>query len=228
VDWLIWMFRNIHADIVRMRTSSPPLPSPYPRALYPALAIPTHSPFAPSLIPNRQQLITLRVEMLLNERFPMLAPWGKEAPRNRRWDSILMNKFKNERNLGLESKHINTLGQVSRNGLSLAEMLNVNVGAALAPAGVGSLESDATALQPCSVSAASGRSSSSLPDSRKRPRAQEDAGGSGEDVEEDSAAIIARALKATLDKRQQASTWSARLTLYILHPLNHPPFFVVG
>ena len=52
VDWLIWMFRNIHADIVRMRTSSPPLPSPYPRALYPALAIPTHSPFAPSLIPN--------------------------------------------------------------------------------------------------------------------------------------------------------------------------------
>ena len=161
--------------------------------------------------------------MLLNERFPKLAPWGKGAPR--RWNSILMNRFKNERNLGMTSKHIDDNGQVSRNGLTLAEMLNV--GAALAPAGVGSLESDATALQPCSVSAASGRSSSSLPDSRKRPRAQEDAGGSGEDVEEDSAAIIARALKATLDKRQQASTWSARLT-YILHPLNHPPFFVVG
>ena len=160
--------------------------------------------------------------MLLNERFPKLAPWGKGA---RKWDSVLMNRFKNERNLGLASKHINDNGQVSRNGLSLAEMLNV--GAALAPAGVGSLESDATALQPCSVSAASGRSSSSLGDSRKRPRAQDDAGGSGEDVEEDSAAIIARALKATLDKRQQASTWSARLT-YILHPLNHPPFFVVG
>ena len=93
---------------------------------------------------------------------------------------------------------------MSRNGLSLAEMLKVNVGAALAPAGVGSLESDATALQPCSVSAASGRSSSSLPDSRTRPRAQEDAGGSGEDVEEDSAAIIAGAL-ATVNKPQQAS-----------------------
>ena len=161
--------------------------------------------------------------MLLNEGFPKLAPSGKGAPR--RWNSILMNRFKNERNVGMASKHIDDNGQVSRNGLTLAEMLNV--GAALAPAGVGSLESDATALQPCSVSAASGRSSSSLPDSRKRPRAQEDAGGSGEDVEEDSAAIIARALKATLDKRQQASTWSARLT-YILHPLNHPPFFVVG
>jgi hypothetical protein len=170
-------------------------------------------------------LITLRVEMLLKERFPKLAPWGKGAPR--RWNSILMNRFKNERNVGMASKHIDDNGQVSRNGLTLAEMLNV--GAALAPAGVGSLESDATALQPCSVSAASGRSSSSLPDSRKRPRAQEDAGGSGEDVEEDSAAIIARALKATLDKRQQASTWSARLTyIFILHPLNHPPFFVVG
>jgi hypothetical protein len=142
-------------------------------------------------------LITAKVEMLLNERFPKLAPWGKGA---RKWGSVLMNRFKNERNLGLASKHIDRDGQVSRNGLSLAEMLNV--GAALAPAGVGSLESDATALQPCSVSAASGRSSSSLGDSRKRPRAQEDAGGSGEDVEEDSAAIIARALKATLDKRQ--------------------------
>ena len=143
--------------------------------------------------------------MLLDERFPILAPWGKEAPRDRRWDSILMNKFKNERNLGLESKHINSLGQVSRNGLSLAEMLKVNVGAALAPAGVGSLESDATALQPCSVSAASGRSSSSLGDSQKRPRAQDDAGGSGEDSEEDSAAIIAAALAPTLNKPQQAS-----------------------
>ena len=139
--------------------------------------------------------------MLLNERFPKLAPWGKAAPR--RWNSILMNRFKNERNLGMTSKHIDDNGQVSRNGLTLAEMLNV--GAALAPAGVGSLESDATALQPCSVSAASGRSSSSLGDSRKRPRAQEDAGGSGEDVEEDSAAIIAGALAPTLKKPQQAS-----------------------
>ena len=134
-----------------------------------------------------------------------------------------MNRFKNERNLGLASRHIDCDGQVARNGLSLAEMLNV--GAALAPAGVGSLESDATALQPCSVSAASGRSSSSLPDSRKRPRAQDDAGGSGEDVEEDSAAIIARALKATLDKRQQASTWSARLST-IFASTQPPPFFL--
>ena len=115
-----------------------------------------------------------------------------------------MNRFKNERNLGLASRHIDCDGKVSRNGLSLAEMLNVNVGAALAPAGVGSLESDATALQPCSVSAASGRSSSSLGDSRKRPRAQDDAGGSGEDLEEDTQAIIAATL-ATLDKPQQAS-----------------------
>ena len=196
----------------------PPIPVP-PRSL--PRARHTNS-FALCPLPHSQQLITAKVEMLLNERFPKLAPWGKGA---RKWDSVLMNRFKNERNLGLASKHINDNGQVSRNGLSLAEMLNV--GAALAPAGVGSLESDATALQPCSVSAASGRSSSSLRDSRKRPRAQDDAGGSGEDVEEDSAAIIARALKATLDKRQQASTWSARLT-YILHPLNHPPFFVVG
>ena len=155
-------------------------------------------------------MITAKVDMLLNERFPKLAPWGKGAPR--KWDSILMNRLKNERNLGLASRHIDCEGKVSRNGLSLAEMLNV--GAPLAPAGVGSLESDATALQPCSVSAASGRSSSSLGDSRKRPRAQDDAGGSGEDVEEDSAAIIARALKATLDKRQQASTWSARHTIF--------------
>ena len=114
-----------------------------------------------------------------------------------------MNKFKNERNLGLASKHIDSNGQVSRNGFSLAEMLNV--GAPLAPAGVGSLASDATALQPCSVSAASGRSSSSLGDSQKRPRAQDDAGGSGEDVEEGSAAIIAGALAPTLNKPQQAS-----------------------
>ena len=159
--------------------------------------------------------------MLLNERFPKLAPWGKGA---RKWDSVLMNRFKNERNLGLASKHIDDNGQVSRNGLTLAEMLNV--GAALAPAGVGSLESDATALQPCSVSAASGRSSSSLGDSRKRPRAQEDAGGSGEDLEEDSAAIIAATL-ATLDKRQQASTWSVRLTIFCIHS-TIPLFFVVG
>ena len=195
----------------------PPIPVP-PRSL--PRARHTNS-FALCPLPHSQQLITLRVEMLLNERFPKLAPWGKAAPR--RWNSILMNRFKNERNLGMTSKHIDDNGQVSRNGLSLAEMLNV--GAALAPAGVGSLESDATALQPCSVSAASGRSSSSLPDSRKRPRAQDDAGGSGEDVEEDSAAIIARALKATLDKRQQASTWSARLST-IFASTQPSPFFL--
>ena len=161
--------------------------------------------------------------MLLNERFPKLAPWGKGAPR--KWNSILMNRFKNERNLGLASRHIDCNGKVSRNGLSLAEMLNV--GAALAPAGVGSLESDATALQPCSVSAASGRSSSSLGDSRKRPRAQDDAGGSGEDLEEDSAAIIASTL-ATLNKRQQASAWSqTHDATYCIHS-TIPLFFVVG
>ena len=124
----------------------------------------------------------------------------------------------------MASKHIDYNGQVSRNELSLAEMLNV--GAALAPAGVGGLASDAT-LQPCSVSAASGRSICSLGESWKRPRAQEDAGGSGEDVEEDSAAIIARALNATLDKRQQASTWSVRLTIFCIHS-TIPLFFVVG
>jgi len=181
---------------------APQAPPSHPRT--PALFSP-HSPhqlIRPLPLPHSQQLITAKVDMLLNERFPKLAPWGKGA---RKWDSVLMNRFKNERNLGLKSKHIVDLGQVSRNGLSLAEMLNVNVGAALAPAGVGGLESDATALQPCSVSAASGRSSSSLDDSRKRPRAQDDAGGSGEDVEEDSAAIIAAALAPTLNKPQQAS-----------------------
>ena len=130
--------------------------------------------------------------MLLNERFPKLAPWGRGA---RTWGSVLMNKFKNERNLGLASKHVDDKGQVSRNGFSLVEMLNV--GAALAPAGVGGLASDATALQPCSVRAASGRSSSS----------QDDAGSNDEDFEEDTPAIIAATL-ATLDKQQQASAWS--------------------
>ena len=38
-----------------------------------------------------------------------------------------MNKFKNERNLGLASKHVDDKGQVSRNGFSLVEMLNVVV-----------------------------------------------------------------------------------------------------
>jgi hypothetical protein len=159
--------------------------------------------------------------MLLNERFPKLAPWGRGA---RTWGSVLMNKFKNERNLGLASKHVDDKGQVSRNGFSLVEMLNV--GAALAPAGVDGHASDATALQPCSVSAASGRSSSSLGDSLKRPRAQDDAGGSGEHFEEDTQAIIAATL-ATLDKQQQASAWSQTHD-YILHPLNHRHFFVGG
>ena len=189
----------------------PPPPIPVPPHYFPRTRH-TNS-FALCPLPHSQQLITLRVEMLLKERFPKLAPWGKGAPR--RWNSILMNRFKNEHNLGWASKHIDDNGQVSRNGLTLAEMLNV--GAALAPAEVGSLESDATALQPCSVSAASGRSSSSLGDSRKRPRAQDDAGGSGEDLKEDSAAIIARALRATLDKRQQASTWSVGLTIFCIH-----------
>ena len=85
---------------------------------------------------------------------------------------IFNNKFKNERNdFGLGSKHIDDKGQVRRNGKTLVEVLNV--GAPLAPAGVGGLASDAT-LQPCSVSAASGRSSCSLGESRKRPRAEDD------------------------------------------------------
>ena len=69
----------------------PPIPVP-PRSL--PRARHTNS-FALCPLPHSQQLITLRVEMLLNERFPMLAPWGKGAPR--RWKSILMNRFKNER-----------------------------------------------------------------------------------------------------------------------------------
>ena len=89
---------------------------------------------------------------------------------------------------------------MSRNGLSLADMLKVNVGAALAPAGVGGLASDAK-LQPCSVSAAGGRSSCSLGESRKRPRAQDDAGGNGENFEEDVQALIA----CTLTLEMQAS-----------------------
>ena len=110
-----------------------------------------------------------------------------------------MNKFKNERNdFGLGSKHIDNKGQVCRNGLTLVEVLNV--GAALAPAGVGGLASDAK-LQPCSVSAASGRSSCSLGESRKRPRAQDDAGGNGENFEEDVQALIA----CTLTLEMQAS-----------------------
>ena len=113
---------------------------------------------------------------------------------------------------------------MSRNGFSRVEMLNV--GAALAPAGVGGLASDTMAREPCSVSAASGRSSSSLGDSRKRPRAQDDAGGSGKDFEEDTQAII-KATLATLDKQQQASAWSQTHD-YILHPLTHRHFFVVG
>ena len=92
---------------------------------------------------------------------------------------VIFNKFKNERNdFGLGSKHIDDKGQVCCNGMTLVEMLNV--GAPLAPAGVGAgLASDAT-LQPCSVSAASGRSSCSLGESRKRPRDDDDAGGNGE------------------------------------------------
>tara|TARA_B100000524_G_scaffold208893_1_gene109268 strand:+ start:127 stop:690 length:564 start_codon:yes stop_codon:yes gene_type:complete len=133
-------------------------------------------------------LIRAKVEMLLNERFPKLAPWGQTA---RSWGSVLLNKFKNEQNdYGIASKHIDKKGQVCHNGLTLVEVLNVGV--ALAPAGVGGLASDAT-LQPCSVSAATGRSicSLSLGESRKRPRAEDDASGNGENFEEDVQALIA-------------------------------------
>ena len=110
-----------------------------------------------------------------------------------------MNKFKNERNdFGLGSKHIDDKGQVRRNGKTLVEVLNV--GAPLAPAGVGGLASDAT-LQPCSVSAASGRSRCSLGESRKRPQVDDDAGGNGENFEEDVQALIA----CTLTLEMQAS-----------------------
>ena len=115
----------------------------------------------------------------------------------------IFNKFKNERNdFGLGSKHIDDKGQVCRNGLTLVEVLNV--GAPLAPAGVGGLASDAT-LQPCSVSAASGRSSCSLGESRKRPRADDDAGGNGENFEEDVQAIITATLEKQASPRESDS-----------------------
>ena len=95
------------------------------------------------------------------------------------------------------------------------------LGAPLAPAGVGSLASDATALQPCSMSAASGRSSSSLGDSRKRPRAQDDAGGNGENFEEDTQALIT----ATLDKQKQASAWSQTHDYIYFASTQPSPFF---
>ena len=86
--------------------------------------------------------------------------------------------------------------------MTLVEVLNV--GAALAPAGVGGLASDAT-LQPCSVSAASGRSSCSLGESRKRPRADDDAGGNGENFEEDVQAIITATLEKQASPRESDS-----------------------
>merc|ERR1712070_366259 len=87
-----------------MRTSSPPPPIPVPpRSL--ARTCHTNS-FALCPLPHSQQLITAKVEMLLNVRFPKLAPWGKGTPRNRRWDSILMNKFKNERVTSAWSQNI--------------------------------------------------------------------------------------------------------------------------
>ena len=142
-------------------------------------------------------MIRAKVEKLLNERFPTLAPWKQTA---RSWGGgVIFNKFKNERNdFGLGSKHIDDKGQVRRNGLTLVEVLNV--GAPLAPAGVGGLASDAT-LQPCSVSAASGRSSCSLGESWKRPRADDDAGGNSENFEEDVQALIA----CTLEKHQASA-----------------------
>ena len=135
-------------------------------------------------------MIRAKVEKLLDERFPTLAPWKQMA---RSWGGVTFNKFKNERNdFGLGSKHIDDKGQVRRNGKTLVEVLNV--GAPLAPAGVGGLASDAT-LQPCSVSAASGRSSCSLGESRKRPRADDDAGGNGENFQGDLQALIACTLE---------------------------------
>ena len=126
----------------------------------------------------------------------------------RSWGGVTFNKFKNERNdFGLGSKHIDDKGQVRRNGKTLVEVLNV--GAPLAPAGVGGLASDAT-LQPCSVSAASGRSSCSLGESRKRPRAQDGAGCNGENFGEDVHAIIT----STLEKK--ASAHCGLSFLYIL------------
>ena len=93
-------------------------------------------------------MIRAKVEKLLNERFPKLAPWKETA---RSWGSVIFNKFKNERNdFGIGSKHVDEKGQVRRNGKTLVEVLSV--GAPLAPAGVGGLASDAT-LQPCSVRA---------------------------------------------------------------------------
>ena len=118
---------------------------------------------------------------------------------------VIFNKFKNERNdFSLGSKHIDDKGQVCRNGLTLVEVLNV--GAALAPAGVGGLASDAT-LQPCSVSAASGRSSCSLGESRKRPRADDDAGGNGENFEEDVQALIACTLEKHQASARESNSW---------------------
>ena len=116
----------------------------------------------------------------------------------------IFNKFKNERNdFGLGSKHIDDKGQVCCNGMTLVEVLNV--GAPLAPAGVGAgLASDAT-LQPCSVSAASGRSSCSLGESRKRPRADDDAGGNSENFEEDVQAIITATLEKQASPRESDS-----------------------
>ena len=80
----------------------------------------------------------------------------------------------------------------------------------MAPAGVGGLASDAT-LQLCSVSATSGRSSCSLGESRKRPRADDDAGGNGENFEEDVPALIA----CTLEKHQ-ASARERTITIRLI------------
>ena len=122
-----------------------------------------------------------------------------------------MHKLKNERNnLGFGSKHIDNKGQVCRNGLTPAEVLNV---AGLAPAGVGGLASDAT-LQLCSVSAASGRSSCSLGESRKRPRAQDGAGCiNGENFGEDVHAIIT----STLEKKASAHCGLSFLYILIIY-----------
>jgi len=157
-------------------------------------------------------LISAKVANLLDERFPNLAPWKQTV---RSWKSIIFNKFKNERNdFGIGSKHVDEKGQVRRNGKTLVEVLNV--GAPLAPAGVGGLASDAT-LQPCSVSAASGRSSCSLGESRKRPRADDDAGGNGE------GGVCAQALIAcTLEKlkhHHQASARESNSLMYIQYIL---------
>jgi len=52
VDWLIHKTGNIHADSVRMRTSSPPLPSPYPALFTPRSPYQLIRPLPPPSFPT--------------------------------------------------------------------------------------------------------------------------------------------------------------------------------